>query len=158
MQIFEDVFHHISSQLSENELEQMHRCLTVRFFYRFCVPFGILKDEKDRFFNKKPSDAFEKTEFFMNFFADIVKSSADRRRKPASEKNELGRFTPTAQEFWSSLNPQMRIRLMNNVFYVSCKGETGIGNVSGSVKRGDLILKGICTKCGESVVRLIEGQ
>lgn len=34
----------------------------------------------------------------------------------------------------------------------------GIGNVSGKMERGDLILQGVCTACGNPVARLIEGS
>jgi hypothetical protein len=52
---------------------EIHRCFNLRFFHRFCVPFGILKDG-DFFLDKSPTNPFEKTEFFVSEFADIISS------------------------------------------------------------------------------------
>lgn len=157
--IFGMVFGDLSRKLSEDELDELLRCLTVRFFYRFCIPFGILKDEKDLFMmSKKTNDSFEKTEFFRTSFPSLIKSFSARVDGSKTQKNTAMSFTPMAQEFWNTIDPKLRVRLMNNIFCPSCKGETGIGNVSGSVEKGNLILTGVCTKCGESVARLVEGQ
>lgn len=52
--------------------EQMIRCLNVRFFERFCVPFGILKDRSVRPFLGEPTDPFEKTEFLISDFSKVL--------------------------------------------------------------------------------------
>lgn len=157
--IFATVFGDLSQKLSKDALDELHRCLTVRFFYRFCIPYGILKDEKDLFMmGKKPTDTFEKTEFFMTGFLNLIKTVPERTGSAGVQTNTSMNFTPTAHEIWNCLDPQMRVRLMNNVFCGNCKSETGIGYVSGVVEKGNLILRGVCTKCGGSVARLIEGQ
>jgi hypothetical protein len=46
--------------------------------------------------------------------------------------------------------------LLNNVWCVQCKEITGIGNVSGKVESGMLALRGVCTRCGGEVARVIE--
>ena len=35
---------------------------------------------------------------------------------------------------------------------------TGIGNVSGKVESGMLVLRGVCTRCGGEVARVIENE
>lgn len=73
--IFGEVFGELTSKVSAQELEWLQRCLTVRFFYRFCIPFGILKGEGgDPMMNKRPDDKFEKTEFFIVAFSNLIKT------------------------------------------------------------------------------------
>lgn len=67
------------------------------------------------------------------------------------------KLTIDAQKFWDKIPEQIRIKLLNNVYCVKCKGMIGIGNVTGQMDGPDLVLKGICTKCGGPVARLIEG-
>lgn len=83
-QLFESVFSETldsavspSSDLDSNEFvfdlrDEMIRCLNVRFFHRFCVPFGILRDVSDSGFNWKIDDPFEKTEFFASDFSKVL--------------------------------------------------------------------------------------
>lgn len=151
-QIYDKVLgSHISAE--KETREQLNHCLNVRFFHRFCVPFGILKDDGDRFLDKRYNHAFEKTDFFTSSFLKVIGGFGNKRNNL-----DTAGFTPEAQGFWDGISPQMRVKLMNNAFCFACKAETGIGNATGSIEEGDLILKGICTKCGEPVVRLIERE
>lgn len=59
--------------------KRLHHCFNLRFFQRFCVPFGVLIDEHDHFLNKKPTDTFEKTAFFINSFSSIINNCADKK-------------------------------------------------------------------------------
>lgn len=52
--------------------EQVIRCLNTRFFKRFCVPFGILKDLSEHRLIGGPTDPFEKTEFFTSDFSKVL--------------------------------------------------------------------------------------
>jgi hypothetical protein len=71
-QIFDKIFHEIIKDMNENIKEELVRCLMVRFFHRFCIPFGLVKaDDGDRFLDKKPHDLFEKTDFFNSLFTKI---------------------------------------------------------------------------------------
>ncbi len=64
-----------------------------------------------------------------------------------------------AREFWANLPGPLQIKLLNNVWCGgSCMGNTGVAIESMSVKHGDLIIKGKCTKCGSEVARLVEGD
>ena len=75
VQIFDEVFNKEIKNLNQDTKEELYRCLLVRFFYRFCIPFGILKAEnEDYFLNKKINDPFEKTDFFISDFEKILKS------------------------------------------------------------------------------------
>jgi hypothetical protein len=162
-QVFDAAYSRKFKNLDTEIKEELTRCLLVRFFYRFCIPFGILKpDVTHRFLDKKPHDLFEKTEFFMSQFLRVIEENASRMTttQPTnlSAPETASGFTTAAQKFWCNLEPRVRIRLLNNVFCFSCKSETGIGNISSSIEKGNLILKGICTKCCAPVVRLIEGE
>lgn len=159
-QIFDEAFSRKIKNLGQDARDELSRCLLVRFFYRFCIPFGILKAEDgDRFLDKRPTDPFEKTEFFVTEFISILDEyhNLDTQNKKIEPIMASG-FTQTAQKFWDSLDPKIRIRLINNAFCFTCKTETGIGDLSGSIESGDLILKGFCTKCGDPVARLIERE
>lgn len=52
--------------------EGMVRCLNLRFFERFCVPFGILRDPSEPRLMSNPTDPFEKTEFFVSDFPKFL--------------------------------------------------------------------------------------
>ena len=66
--------------------------------------------------------------------------------------------TPQAKKIWEAISPEIRMKLLNNVWCGRCGKMTGIGKIDARVDRGDLILKGICTRCGGPVARLIEGS
>ncbi|MFV9645097.1 MAG: hypothetical protein ACNYWU_04670 [Desulfobacterales bacterium] len=48
------------------------------------------------------------------------------------------------------------MKILNNVWCVNCSDITGIGSVSGKIEKGMLVLRGICTRCGGSVARVLE--
>ena len=76
--IFDEVFAKKIKNIDQDSKNKLSRCLMVRFFYRFCIPFGILKnDYGDRFLDKKPNDPFEKTDFFMSQFKKIISEPTD---------------------------------------------------------------------------------
>lgn len=57
---------------SSDTYEGMVRCLNLRFFERFCVPFGILRDPSEPRLMSNPTDPFEKTEFFISDFPKFL--------------------------------------------------------------------------------------
>jgi len=67
-------------------------------------------------------------------------------------------LTPQAQEIWDAIPGEFQMKILNNVWCRTCSDTTGIGSVSGKVEKGMLILKGICTRCGNSVARVIEND
>ena len=74
-------------------------------------------------------------------------------------KQKIGdHFTPKAKKIWQAIPAEIRLKILNNVWCVQCKEVTGIGNVSGKVESGMLVLRGICTRCGGGVARVIENE
>ena len=67
-------------------------------------------------------------------------------------------LTPQAQKIWDSIPGDIQMKILNNVWCRTCSDTTGIGSVSGKVEKGMLILKGICTRCGNPVARVIENE
>lgn len=61
-----------SAPYSSDTYEGMVRCLNLRFFERFCVPFGILRDPSEPRLMSHPTDPFEKTEFFISSFPKFL--------------------------------------------------------------------------------------
>ncbi|MDY6791753.1 MAG: ORF6N domain-containing protein [Thermodesulfobacteriota bacterium] len=76
------------------------------------------------------------------------------------QKKALDEFslTPQASKIWDNIPGDIQMKLLNNVWCRTCSEVTGIGSVSGKVENGMLILKGICTHCGNPVARVIENQ
>ncbi len=72
--------------------------------------------------------------------------------------NTKGSFTPKARKIWESIAGDIRVRILNNVWCGHCRKESSIGNPTGKVESGMLVLRGICTKCGEGVARVIENE
>lgn len=75
-----------------------------------------------------------------------------------NEIEDKMQLTPVAKKLWEKIPPHIRVKLLNNVWCGSCVDSVGIGNTKGFVERGDLILEGVCTKCGHSVCRVIESE
>lgn len=67
------------------------------------------------------------------------------------------RLTKQAAKFWNAMPSHARAQVLANVYCVQCRGAVSIIDVSGTLKRGDLVLEGKCVKCGHEVARLIEG-
>jgi hypothetical protein len=71
--------------------------------------------------------------------------------------SELPGLSDDAARAWQKVPSGHRFRLLNNVFCVSCHGGTSIAVTSGAIERGELVLRGTCTRCGGEVARVIEG-
>src|SRR5690606_13003914 len=71
VELFEEVFGKLEASDPESSdfIFDPVRCLGVRFFQRFCVPFGLLKDISGSGFNWQVDDPFEKTDFFEQEFS-----------------------------------------------------------------------------------------
>jgi hypothetical protein len=67
-------------------------------------------------------------------------------------------FSPQAAAFWANIAMQQRAQKLDNVFCGHCLCGVEIVDYSGSMKSGDLLLKGKCAKCGHDVARLVEGS
>jgi hypothetical protein len=66
-------------------------------------------------------------------------------------------FTAAAQRRWDSIEAQHRVAILNSVFCGICLAGRSMQLLEGHMKRGDLILHGRCTKCGNDVARVVEG-
>jgi len=85
------------------------------------------------------------------------KQKAYGKSMPKAARVEFS-LTPQAQEIWNAIPGDFQMKLLNNVWCRTCSDITGIGSVSGNVEKGMLILKGICTRCGNPVARVIENE
>ncbi len=80
-------------------------------------------------------------------------------RSPGSRGSSVApppQFTPAARRAWESVSPQLRLRILNNVWCGMCKNTTSINLTRASMRRGDVVLRGNCSKCGGEVGRLVE--
>ena len=67
-------------------------------------------------------------------------------------------LTPQAFRIWINIPGDIQIKILNDVWCRTCSEITGIGSVNGKVEKGMLILKGICTRCGNPVARVVENE
>jgi hypothetical protein len=69
-----------------------------------------------------------------------------------------GSFTPKAKKIWETIPGDIQFKILNNVWCVHCRKESSIGNLTGKIESGMLVLRGTCTKCGSDVARVIENE
>ena len=80
-------------------------------------------------------------------------------KKAKKKKTHLdGSFTPKAKKIWEAITGEIQFKILNNVWCVHCRKGSSIGNLTGKVDSGMLVLRGICTKCGGDVARVIENE
>ncbi len=65
-------------------------------------------------------------------------------------------LTPQAAKLWNAIPAMERLRILNNVWCVGCMKSTSMGEARGRVEKGQLSLKGICTRCGGIVAKVVE--
>ena len=68
----------------------------------------------------------------------------------------IPKFTGPAAKLWAAIPADYRKVLLSNVWCGKCRDEVTIENFSGTVRGGDLLLVGQCSKCHGSVARSIE--
>jgi hypothetical protein len=66
--------------------------------------------------------------------------------------------TPGAKKIWKSIPPNIRVKLLNNVYCTHCGKTRSVANAKMNIDKGDLIIRGICTTCSGEVCRLVEGD
>jgi phage regulator Rha-like protein len=81
-------------------------------------------------------------------------SKKAKNKRPSTD----GSFTPKAKKIWEAIPGDIQFKILNNVWCVQCKKESSIGNLSGKIESGMLVLRGTCTKCGGDVARVIENE
>ncbi len=67
-------------------------------------------------------------------------------------------LTPKTKKIWQSIPGDIRLIILNNVWCVQCRDMTEIGNFTGKIEKGMLVLHGVCTRCGGEVARVIENE
>ena len=77
-----------------------------------------------------------------------------KKKKPSTD----GSFTPKAKKIWEAIPGIIQFKILNNVWCVQCRKESSIGNLTGKIESGMLVLRGSCTKCGGEVARVIENE
>ena len=82
-----------------------------------------------------------------------IKAYGKNKMEPAVNGFNM---TPQARRRWEAIPGDIRMKILNNVWCVGCRNTTGIGEVSGKIEKGMLVLRGGCTKCGGEVARVME--
>jgi hypothetical protein len=82
-----------------------------------------------------------------------VKGTKKKKKPPLD-----GSFTPKAKKIWESIAGDIQIKILNNVWCVHCRKGSSIGNLTGKIESGMLVLRGSCTKCGGDVARVNENE
>jgi len=77
-----------------------------------------------------------------------------KNKKPSTD----GSFTPKAKKIWEAIPGIVQFKILNNVWCVQCRKGSSIGNLSGKIESGMLVLRGTCTTCGGDVARVIENE
>ena len=77
-----------------------------------------------------------------------------KKKKPSTD----GTFTPKAKKIWEAIPGIIQFKILNNVWCVHCRKGSSIGNLTGKIESGMLVLRGSCTKCGGDVARVIENE
>jgi len=77
-----------------------------------------------------------------------------KKKKPPVKSS----FTPKAKKIWESIAGDIQIKILNNVWCVHCRKGSSIGNLTGKIESGMLVLHGTCTKCGGDVARVFENE
>ena len=57
---------------------------------------------------------------------------------------------------WQRLSPEHRLRILNNVWCVSCRRGGAMKLTDARMSTGDLVLLGECMRCGGEVARVVE--
>ena len=67
-----------------------------------------------------------------------------------------GRFTPQARRLWEALAESERRSVLSSVWCPVCMQKGEIASYQGRVVQGDVVLSGVCSRCGGDVSRLVE--
>jgi regulator of replication initiation timing len=86
------------------------------------------------------------------------KQKAYEKRVKKKKPSQDGSFTPKAKKIWESIDGDIQFKILNNVWCVHCRKESSIGNLTGKIESGMLVLRGTCTKCSSDVTRVIENE
>ncbi len=113
--------------------------------------FQIVFETLDQLIN------IENTEKKKIGFTVKEKQKAYGKSLPKKAMDEFS-LTPQAFRIWINIPGDIQMKILNDVWCKTCSDTTGIGSVNGKIEKGMLILKGICTRCGNPVARVIENE
>ena len=113
--------------------------------------FQIVFETLDQLIN------IENTEKKKIGFTVKEKQKAYGKSRSTNAPDEFS-LTPPAFRIWINIPGDIQIKILNDVWCKTCSDTTGIGSVNGKIEKGMLILRGICTRCGNPVVRVIENE
>jgi hypothetical protein len=65
-------------------------------------------------------------------------------------------FTPKAAILWNTVPKEARERILKNVYCANCMAQVEMVDPNGQEENGNLVLTGLCSKCGHEVVRIVE--
>lgn len=68
----------------------------------------------------------------------------------------IPKFSGLAAERWATIPSDLKKLLLSNVWCGNCRQEITITNFYGTIKKGDLLLEGLCSECNGEVARVIE--
>ena len=86
------------------------------------------------------------------------KQKAYLKRAKKKKPSVNGSFTPKAKKTWEAIPGDIQFKILNNVWCFHCRKGSSIGNLTGKIDSGMLVLRGTCTKCGGDVARVIENE
>jgi len=133
----------LDNESIRKELEELKQITDERF--------QIVFETLDQLIN------IENTEKKKIGFTVKEKQKAYGKALPTKALDEFS-LTPQAFRIWINIPGDIQIKILNNVWCRTCSDTTGIGSVSGKIEKGVLILRGICTRCGNPVARAIENE
>lgn len=68
----------------------------------------------------------------------------------------IPKFSGLAAERWATIPSDLKKLLLSNVWCGNCRQEITITYFYGTIKKGDLLLEGLCSECNGEVARVIE--
>ena len=84
--------------------------------------------------------------------------TARERQEPYGEAatQKEPNLTPAARKRWEGIPPKIQVMLLGNIWCRVCREAGKMRLLSGKIEKGQLVLHGTCSVCGEEVARLVE--
>jgi hypothetical protein len=77
-------------------------------------------------------------------------------RRPRRAEQPSPVFTPAGKKRWERIPPKLQAMLLGNVWCRTCREAGTMRLLSAKIEKGQLVLRGTCTACGEPVARVVE--
>jgi repressor LexA len=92
----------------------------------------------------------------LNDAAPAVPTLTERSNAGQADDVSSQLFGRQAKRLWERIPEDFRQTLLANVWCRKCASGTTIVKFRGEVEGGDLILRGVCSRCGSQVARHVE--